>query len=953
MAPPCSMDPRALGAECDRCPLGPHAPFRSRTGAAGDAEVWRPVLGEGDSPILIVGPAPSREDVVTRRPLSGPVGIEVLRAVKQYPDATRSTVSWDNVIACAPPGFDWARFDLQLKAHNRKRARKGQEPLPSPIDCCAPRLRRALSRAETIIPLGSVPYKAVTGSSASLFDVRGTISEASIATIEHGEPVQRIIKLAPTVGNFLHRRRWLSIMRLDVVRALAWAHGQLQWTDPHITITMDPKRIKAWFDERRALAAQTGTPTRLVYDLETDGVYARTTGVRCIGFADEHNALVVPINDIDGTALWSEGHERFVCAYLLDQLQDVTAFEWWGHNADYFDRIVVESWTTRVLGKRRSPALAHDTVAVASIIMPEHPKTLAFCATVHSAEGTPAWKADHTAVTARTMAELGGYCGMDCTINRRIGPGMLERVAATGQEKAYTVLRGMQRVCAGFHQAGVPVDVDRQRRMLRWVQAAERMHEHRARKVLAETGENPEGFGRPKRKNDPCLFNPNSPDHLRELLFVRWGFMPPAALPAKDCFTDGGEFSVSKKVLIALQYDAQASDAHRAFLRALLVYKRWSKRRSTVQGLGIRHWEGATYAGAVGASRVLVPGKYVTKHRSDGSTLQVPKIIGHVDPRDGRVHASWNAHGTNVSRVSCSSPNLVNVDKSLRILFRAPPGYRFVGADWSALHFRLMAAFWKIPRLIEACVPSAQYPEGKDAHALLAAAIFGDVFWKAPGHPDPSRPGLIGDYKGPAKKMRTPIKAFGYSMGYDASPPTIYRVMASQMNDDGSRAFPDITPALVEGFHERTMEREPEWRQNWTRTRNYWRDHGYLAEPINGRRCWFEDGVVLDGVFADDDDEDDQILGNVGNQIPNFEILGAEGAFASNCTLDFVEAVPFDYAGPGTGLVHQNYDSFLALVPEHDVERVKRIMHETMNRTVGGIPMIAGVQDGESWYDVC
>lgn len=922
-------DPERLGCDCQRCPLGPRSPFRD------GSTKWRPVPVEGESDTLLLVTAPTLGDTKKGYPLRDKRGVLLTEAVNKTPDHKRSSIAWGTVLGCPIPGDDWSTFEARLRSLNRKRRRQDKGEIPSPFECCAPRIERILHESDKVIAVGSTPYKAITGQKASVLDVRGTVSYAQVhARDELGERYAKTVQLAPTMSNFLHRMRWLSIVRLDILRGLLWFKGQLPWKDPRITISQDPKEVRAFFDRNRG---------DLVYDLETDGVRPLTTQVRCVGFGSPDESIIVPLYDLDGSPLWNDTSLKQVTRYLSDRLQD-PKYTWWGHNAGYFDRLVWESFTERTLGERRTPRLTHDTVLISSIIMPEHPKTLAFCVTVHSTEGTPAWKADHTAVTARNMKELAVYCGMDTVLNRRIGPRMYEQVKKKNQELPYRVLIGMQGVCADFHRAGLPVNVKKAARMRQWCQAAEHHHLKIVRDALAATDTTVEGYGKPKRKGDPCYFNPNSPDHLRDVLFGTWGLSPPDSMPARDIFTASGDYSVAKKVLIELSYASQLNEAMRNFMRSLLVYKKWSKRRSTLEAWVPRHWKGATYAGDPGASRVLLEGSYRKIKRADGSHVRVPVYVGHVDPRTGRIHASWNAHGTNVSRLSCSGPNLLNIESPFRELVEAPEGYVFVYADWSALHLRLIAAYWGVPRLIEASTKDL------DPHALMCGIIFGNKFWNAPGHPDPQRRAAMGDYKGAAKKMRTPIKAFQYAMGYKAAPPTIFRVMASQMKDDGTRAFPDLRPEQIEAFHDITLKREPQWEHNWERLESTWKQMGYIAEPVNGRRCWFEDGYVIDGIFASDDEEDDQrIGGNVGNQIINFEILGAEGSFASNVTLDFVSKVPADYAGPGTGLVHQNYDSLLALVPEHDAKRVAAIMEECMNRTIKGIPMKADATIGKTW----
>lgn len=68
---------------------------------------------------------------------------------------------------------------------------------------------------------------------------------------------------------------------------------------------------------------------------------------------------------------------------------------------------------------------------------------------------------------------------------------------------------------------------------------------------------------------------------------------------------------------------------------------------------------------------------------------------------DGRIHCNYKQHGTVTGRLSCSEPNLQQIPRSsekvwngrIRSAFRASPGYRLMGYDYSQLEFRLAAAY--------------------------------------------------------------------------------------------------------------------------------------------------------------------------------------------------------------------------------------------------------------------
>ena len=96
-----------------------------------------------------------------------------------------------------------------------------------------------------------------------------------------------------------------------------------------------------------------------------------------------------------------------------------------------------------------------------------------------------------------------------------------------------------------------------------------------------------------------------------------------------------------------------------------------------------------------------------------------------IDPRDGRVHTTYNQAGAATGRLSSSNPNLQNIPmrtelgRAIRKAFVAPPGRVLVGADYSQIELRVMAHLSGDPNLIEA------FESGEDVHASTARRVFG------------------------------------------------------------------------------------------------------------------------------------------------------------------------------------------------------------------------------------
>lgn len=88
---------------------------------------------------------------------------------------------------------------------------------------------------------------------------------------------------------------------------------------------------------------------------------------------------------------------------------------------------------------------------------------------------------------------------------------------------------------------------------------------------------------------------------------------------------------------------------------------------------------------------------------------------------DGRVHTTFNLHGTITGRLSSSNPvNLQNIPKTeeARNAFIAAPGYKLVECDLSQAEVRVLAWYCKDPNLIKAL------SEGGDLHIRTACIMF-------------------------------------------------------------------------------------------------------------------------------------------------------------------------------------------------------------------------------------
>jgi DNA polymerase I len=166
-------------------------------------------------------------------------------------------------------------------------------------------------------------------------------------------------------------------------------------------------------------------------------------------------------------------------------------------------------------------------------------------------------------------------------------------------------------------------------------------------------------------------FNLNSPPQLREVLYEELGLQPGKKTPK-------GELSTDASVLEKLRYEHPIVDA-------LLSWRELDKLNST----------------------------YLES---------LPKLV---DPRDGRVHTTFNQAAAATGRLSSSNPNLQNIParselgRQIRQAFvPGDPDHLLLVADYSQIELRVLAHLSGDEGL------AAAFEAGTDIHAATAATVF-------------------------------------------------------------------------------------------------------------------------------------------------------------------------------------------------------------------------------------
>lgn len=902
-------DPRDHGAKCDECPLGPGSSGVLRK------DDWQPVGPElhRGATVLAVAESPGPDEVIHGRPLVGRSGAEWNHALSCC-GKKRTDIDLDNVVSCKPPGQAsgaWRRLERQLDALNKKRAVDGESRIPHPSECCAPRLKATVERYDAVLTMGRTATASVTGNASSIFGSRG-------GPLRMDNDKRAMPTLHPAF--VLRSPGWRSVFHSDVAKAFRWFNDMLRWTEPDMLWRPDPCELQQWLAQPAPFWA---------YDVETDGIEPMTCALRTL-------AIAIPDLDPSGKAadgfvhqnsravgisfLSADGHSRFQSPADEAAIKDILrcAFTdgrvWVGHNAGSYDRMVVEHH----LGITPRPLV--DTLFPARFRAPDLPKGLktigSILTDVERWETTE--KGDSISTGSTDDDELLRYNIIDTVVNARIVVPLMKAAEEAGafrslrddlKPKGWETSRAWN--LNEVDHATQELCVDMHKNGV-WVDQARR------RELVTRFSKSV--HQREKRIDAMAPgINPGSYDQIRELFYTDWQLSIPPQMEAKDFYTETGAPGTGDNVLRAHIASGKLSEEQEAFVRELRLYRR---EKNKILGT------------------VLIP---LNRRDMDSKKGLVWE--------DGRVRPSWNAHVTSVGRLSCSGPNLQNIGNRkgqgpLKTIFAAPPGRILIGADLDQAHLRIIANYWKIPLLMEC------FLQGKDPHNTLAHATFGERFEQASGWGDEGFSLYRKPSKGDAKSMRDVSKTLRYASAYAADPATVWQVLTSTETDDAKLPYVGMTLREVRVMHNKWQQSEPQWDEAWSNMLSTYGRQGHMEEPVMGRRS----GPLSDGKKQ---------------EVVNFPILAAEGSVMRLAEANVQEAFPHQFAGPGTGIIHQCHDSIAVECPlpagfdpmwaptkgeelPPEIEKLRRTMEEAMTITIPGWPvsMTAEADVGRTLKDI-
>jgi len=814
-----ASDPRTYGARCDECWLREH-------------RVEGPVSTElktGTS-ALVVADYPSLDDAKSGRILSGEAGIELERALEAT-GKSRSAVSISSVVLCHPQGGDMDKVIRAFKKENKRLEKEGEPLMPTPNECCRPRLHAELRAMAphmngtlNLITLGKGAFSGVARKSCSIFDIRGGPHTAalrhdgSVIEGEQGSVDVKVVaalaaqmdeagdvstpsvplQIVPTLDPFMvtKARRWARAFRSDIGRAIRWFEGRLGWEEPWAVLRPTVAQVREFFDS---------LSDEVSYDVETDALEPLKAKLRCIGFSTADGGIVIPFLSRDGVTRFYTDREEVELRQLIVELFVNPSIFKVGHNQGSYDRMVVEQH----FGVTPAPII--DGLVVHKSVEPELPHGLGYVGSMYT--DVLSWKAGHTATQAATDEELWRYNLTDCVVVARSLPHTMQAAALRQQEYTIAQDHRVQSVCVGLLRVGQLID-------------QERRHEHDIR-LLKDAQKfytqcvSLAGIG--------AKFNPGSAHQVRDLLFEKWDLSVPTTLGKKKAYTKSGDPSTGDDMILALRTSGRLTPAQNAFLDALRKYRKAAKLRGSYI-LPLRP-QNSMYVLDKFAMELDLEESDSLDPNPDAPTAHAffeDRFSKDNKKRglvwlDGRVRADYNI-GPTTGRLSCSGGiNLQTPPEKLRDMFIPGDGMVFVYADADQLELRLIAALAKSDRYLDI------FNKGGDAHAVSASLAFGEKFDRLQkDSPD-------------WESLRKFAKILSYASGYGANIDTVLDVIRSVEDDVGNLIYANVTKAEATKIHSSWLEGAgvKTW---WERNMDKFRKLHYMEDPVWGRRRDFLDG---------------------------------------------------------------------------------------------------------------
>lgn len=836
---------------------------------------------------------PDDIDIDHNQCAAGRYAIDLMSALK-LAGIRRSECNIVYVSACATWDMDSVRRQAS-SLHKEHSKLLGKIPkLYDPVTCCEPRfnddLHRAIAIAPQVICMGDLVISAIRGGRHSADKLRGSAEQVLVSNHGLRSTDGTISKTAFKAFYTIHPRRLFGEPILKPIFRYDIAKAVRYFSG-----TLDWKEpdiiIPRSYDEVIFALSLLQDSKFIAYDLETDDIYTEWANIRCIGLSNEDTAIVIPIRKIDGSIIRVRTHDGIMPLLSLVKKE--------------IQKILTNK-DTHLIGHNAgnfdrkvveanwqfTPKLQLDTMLAHLLMDNELPHRLGFLGSTLT-DFTEAWKADNTANEAKSDKELWTYCGKDCVVTARVGRKVWQGMKDNNQEHLYEREAMLQDIGVRMSKLGIAVDGN----------ARDKLLGEYSNKVIVAGGILRKEFG--------PNFNPRSSAHLKDALYTKFGLLPCAfSKKTKEPSTDDNAI---REMMITYRLDDHRYDV----LHNLRLYKSANQ----LMQLSL---------------------KPICTHNTPFMHSNGEKGYGILDDNNV-VHPNYNRLPA-TGRYSSSDPNLQNINTKMRRMYVPRYGNIFIACDANALEAVLIAEESGAQHTIKVL------SQGLDLHNETMEHIYGNGIWTLSGAPKDRRKKGEKDFK----SSRGTIKNGRYAHNYGAGLRRIWEQVTAAEDDDGNLLYKHITMDMIEEIVTGLRELEPEIPEWWKRTQALWRQQGYIADSLWGRKRKFRRKATLPGIV------------NHPIQSGGFHIVaeamietlfGEQDWFATErCDHNPISYEVLQYNWMmNTGLVTQTHDSLMFEVREKDKDEATSVLSRVMTRRrkMGALlDYTCETKSGYSWEEV-
>ncbi len=279
-----------------------------------------------------------------------------------------------------------------------------------------------------------------------------------------------------------------------------------------------------------------------------------------------------------------------------------------------------------------------------------------------------------------------------------------------------------------------------------------------------------------------------------------------------------------------------------------------------------------------------------------------------INPKTGRIHASFNQTGTSTGRLSSSDPNLQNIPirseigREIRRAFIPEEGNAFIAADYSQVELRMLAHLSGDEALKQA------FLDGQDIHIAVASEVFGTEIEEV------------------SSEQRSAAKAVNFGIVYGITS----WGLARQLDCDPSRAA-----AIIDDYKTRFRGIQTFLDKCVTQAK----EHGYVETIMRRRRA----------IRSIDSSNAQQR--SMGERVAINSVVQGSAADLIKIAMNNVQAGLVERF-PRARLLMQIHDELVVEAPKDEAEKVKKFLVEVMESALDlDVPIVADASIGNSWTE--